>query len=270
MCYIIVAARFRVVTIASGGWQLIVIAMTTKTQYDLNKQIESFVLQTNSFREKDLSFLNQYAGFGGMWNMDQELSKERGLYEYYTPIPIVEKMVGLAMKYGYTAGPVLEPSCGIGRFLHYFSPKEEVVGIEIDKVSWTIAKANFPNFKILHQSFNQLFVDRRGNSMPFKPHYKLIIGNPPYGDFKGRYTAQEKRLTKSNTYVDYFITRGLDLLLKGGLLIYIIPSAFLEGEETAVKSLIAQKAELLDAYRLPKGIFDQTDIGTDIVVFKKK
>ena len=70
--------------------------------------------------------------------------------------------------------------------------------------------------------------------------------------------------------MDYFITRGVDLLLPGGILIYIIPSAFLDGKETAVKANILAKAELLDAYRLPKSIFTQTDIQTDIVVFKKK
>lgn len=244
--------------------------MSKTKQYSLNKEIEAFLSGANVIQEKDLAFINQYAGYGGMWEMQEDLTKEKGLYEYYTPIPIIEKMVGLAMRYGYTSGPVLEPSCGIGRFLHYFSPKEEVVGIEIDETSYKIAKANFPTFKILNQSFNNLFVDRRGNPLDFKPYYQLIIGNPPYGAFKGRNTNQEKVATKANTYVDYFITRGLDLLKKGGLLVYVIPSAFIDGDKTEVKERIIGKAKLLDAYRLPKGVFEQTDIGTDIVVFQKK
>ena len=244
-----------------------------KAQFTLNQKIESFIRQKRdggaAISESDLAYLNQYAGYGGMWNLSPELKKERGLYEYYTPIPIVEKMVGLAARYGYTKGPVLEPSCGIGRFLHYFYPEEQVTGIELDEVSYQIAKANFPTFRILHQSFNELFIDRRGNPVAFKAENQLVIGNPPYGAFTGRFTQQEKQITKASNYVEYFLTRGLDLLLPGGLLIYIIPSAFLDGPVNEAKTRIFSKAELLTAYRLPKSIFEQTDIQTDIVVFKK-
>lgn len=250
----------------------------SKSQYRLNKEIEQFVLndmldEQNNLREynqRDLQYVNQYKGFGGMWNYDADLEAARGLYEYYTPMDGVEKMVGLAYKHGYTGGAVLEPSCGIGRFLHYFSPKEKVVGIELDKVSATIAQMNFPNFTILNQSFNALFVDRRGNVKSWKPAYKLVIGNPPYGDFIGRMTSKEKDNTQVRNYVEYFIYRGLDVLKSGGLLIYIIPSSFLDSGESPAKTAIAQKSDLIDAYRMPKGIFDQTDIQTDIIVLKKR
>lgn len=246
----------------------------SKTSYLLNQQIAAFVRDKarsgSPYTQADLAYVNGYVGYGGMWKLDEKLSKERGLYEYYTPTAVVSKMVGLAYAHGYAGGPVLEPSCGIGRFLHYFDPKEQVTGIELDEVSYLIAQVNFPTYDIRHQSFNTLFVDRRGKAQPFQPTYRLIIGNPPYGDFAGRGTQAEKRITKANTYVDYFITRGLDLLLPKGLLIYIVPSAFLDGRETPVKTDILHKAQLVDAYRLPKGIFAQTDIQTDIIVFQKK
>jgi len=245
----------------------------SKITYSLNKEIEAFVLQKDKagtpYTKEDIAFVNRYTGFGGLWDFEDDLKKERGLYEYYTPIEIVEKMIGLASKFGYKSGPVLEPSCGTGRFLHYFSPSAKVTALEPDQVSFLIAKANFPAFNIEQKTFNSLFVDRRGNSIPFKPAYKLIIGNPPYGAFEGRHTATEKQLTRANTYVDYFITRGLDLLFPGGLLIYVIPSAFMDGHQTKAKEQILEKSELLDAYRLPKSIFTQTDIQTDIVVLKK-
>lgn len=246
----------------------------SQKKYSLNRSIEAFVLEKERagrpYTEEELAYVNQYIGYGGMWQQSAELQKERGLYEYYTPVSLVEKMVGLAHKYGFRQGKILEPSCGIGRFLHYFSPESELTAIELDKTSYLIARANFPRFTILHQSFNELFVDRRGRSIPFEADYQLVIGNPPYGAFAGRHTAHEKSITKADTYVDYFITRGLDLLQARGLLIYIIPSAFLDGAETPVKSAILQKARLLDAYRLPKAVFEQTDIQTDIVVFQKK
>ena len=68
-----------------------------------------------------------------------------------------------------------------------------------------------------------------------------------------------------------FITRGLDLLREGGVLCYIIPSAFLKngGKYNPIKEIINKKATLVDAYRLPEGMFKTTSIGTDIVVFKR-
>lgn len=246
----------------------------SKQAYLLNQDITHFLREKtrtgSTFTQEDIAYINRYTGYGGMWKLDNELTKERGLYEYYTPVELINAMIGLAYQHGYQGGPVLEPSCGIGRFLHYFPPQEKVTGIELDEISYLIARANFPTYDIRHQSFNELFIDRRGKQQEFKAAYQLVIGNPPYGEFAGKGTRAEKRLTRANTYVDYFITRGLDLLLPGGLLVYVIPSAFIDGSATAVKEEILQKADLRDAYRLPKGIFAQTDIQTDIVVFQKK
>ena len=82
----------------------------------------------------------------------------------------------------------------------------------------------------------------------------------------------EKKYTRSYNWIDYFITRGLDCLQSGGLLIFIIggmgkPWLALE---SPVKQMISEKAILLDAYRLPNGLFDNTEVQTDIIVLKKR
>jgi adenine-specific DNA methylase len=97
----------------------------------------------------------------------------------------------------------------------------------------------------------------------------LVIGNPPYGNFTGKYSVEERKLTKATQYEDYFILRGLDLCVTGGLVVFVVPSRFLDSGEIVVKNSIAEKGELLDAYRLPKGVFDQTEVQTDIVVLKR-
>ena len=248
----------------------------SKATYQLNKEIEQFVndrykLGDLNFSPQEIAYLNRYVGYGGLWKWDIDLPKERGLYEYYTPSLIIQKMVGLAKKHGYISGPVLEPSCGVGRILHYFPPGHPVTAYEPDLTSYLIAKANFKNssFEIINSTFNEVFVDRRGNTKPWEAKYKLVIGNPPYGAFRGRFTAYERGETKATTYVEYFITRGLDLLLPGGILVYVVPSAYLDGSANAVKENIHKKGELVDAYRLPKRMFSQTDIQTDIIVYKK-
>jgi type I restriction-modification system DNA methylase subunit len=251
--------------------------MSLKLQFGLNKQIEEFVqakmANGETYSIDDLAYVNQYAGFGGMWELDTQLPKERGLYEYYTPIEVIEKMMGLMYHYGFKQGKgvkVCEPSCGIGRFLHFIDPNTGGYGYEPDAISHQIAQANFPTFSMINTTFNEIFVDRRGNSLPFPTDFDLVIGNPPYGSFDGRNTATEKTITKAETYVEYFISRGLDLLKKGGLLSYIIPSAYVDGSDNKAKQLIHAKGELLVAYRLPVKTFKVTDIGTDIIVYRKK
>ena len=243
----------------------------SKTQYTLNRKIEQFLSdkteRKESFSIEDLAYVNQFTGYGGMAQYGAE---GKGLLsEYFTPIEIIEKMVGLAYKHGYAGGAVLEPSCGIGRFLHYFAPTTRVNAFEINETSCRIAQVNFPTFNIRHAYFNELFIERNGKSKAVTPTYKLVIGNPPYGDFTGKLTSKERKNTGATRYEDYFILRGLDLLQKGGLLVYIVPSSFLDGKENAVKKQVEVRAELLEAYRLPKGIFRQTDIQTDIIVLRK-
>ena len=244
----------------------------SKSQYSLNKIIEGFVsakkISGEAWTKEELALANDYTGMGGLAKYGA--SGKGLLSEYYTPIQIVELMHGLAIKHGFKKGPILEPSCGTGRFLRYLSPKEKVDAFEINETAYAIAKANHPTFNIQLKYFNELFVDRTGNIQKYDAKYNLVIGNPPYGKFTGKYSSQEKTRTKIKQYESYFIYRSLDLLLPDGLLVFIIPSSFLAGKEDEAKRAILSKSKLLEAYRLPKGIFKQTQVQTDIIVLKKK
>jgi adenine-specific DNA methylase len=87
----------------------------------------------------------------------------------------------------------------------------------------------------------------------------------------------EKDYTHATNYIEYFITRSLDLLNSGGLLVFIVGAEvasggvlFLDSQPNKVKASIAEKADLIDAYRLPNGVFERTDVVSDIIVLKKK
>ena len=153
--------------------------------------------------------------------------------------------------------------------------------MQVSPISSKICQILYPNSVIKKQYFEQIFI--KGNksikgNLDNVEKYDLVIGNPPYGTMQGIYAGMgEKDFTESNNYIDYFITRGLDLLNKDGILIYIIGTEvasggvpFLEQKSSKVKVEISKKADLIDAYRLPNGLFETTDVLTDIVVFKKK
>lgn len=267
------------------------LATRYKNPYELNRAIETLLDKKNSTDPKDYTsdekrFISLYSGMGGLEKFG---AKGAGLlYEYFTPETITQKMWGLAYKHGFNGGDVCEPSSGVGAFIKYANENCNVTGFEINKYSYMICKILFPNAQIYHSAFEQRFI-RNNNTVRDKvfgdndiktPSIKfdLVIGNPPYGTFNSRWAGMgEQKFTRANTYVEYFITRGLDLLKPDGLLIYIIGvevanggTPFLQQQMTKAKEEIMEKAELLEAYRLPNGVFERTDVVSDILVLRKK
>lgn len=252
-----------------------------ENQFVVNKAIEELLQQRDSkgLSIEEKNFLTYYSGYGGLQKFGA--SGKGLLYEYFTPSVIAKKMWALAYKHGFQGGYVLEPSCGIGEFIKYAPEQEFVEAYEINEWSAKISSILYPSAKIVKEPFEKIFIKNnytiKGNTKGMNK-YSLVIGNPPYGSMAGLYAGMgEKDYTKANNYIDYFISRGLDLLKSGGLLIYIIGTEvaaggkpFLQQGVTENKKMIAEKAELIDAYRLPNGVFERTDVLTDIVVFRKK
>jgi type I restriction-modification system DNA methylase subunit len=268
--------------------------MTNRQAYNLNKEIEALIddrgINPNAYTSSEKSMLAQYSGYGGLDQLLEE-SNPGILYEFYTPTQAVKTMWGLVLRHGFRGGRVLEPAAGVGVFLSQAPAKEYLdkpaifTAIEPQFYSYSILHILYPQARIEQALFEQLFIDRRINESlkaKVKPTYDLVIGNPPYGSIRGltggKYMNMgEKSFTKAQAYDEYFITRGLDLLTPGGLLCYIIGSEvanggvpFLQRGNTKAKEEISRKSNLIDAYRLPNGVFDRTDVLPDIVLFQKK
>ena len=252
-----------------------------ENQFLVNKAIEELLnmKDSNDMTIDEKNFITYYSGYGGL---EKYGASGKGLlYEYFTPSLIAKKMWGLAYKHGFEGGFVLEPSCGIGEFMKYAPEQEMVQGYEINETSAKICKILYPKANIKVEPFEKMFIK---NNYTIKGQingmnkYSLVIGNPPYGSMGGLYAGMgEKEYAKANNYIDYFILRGLDLLQSGGLLVFIIGvevaaggTPYLEQGITENKKLVSKIADLVDAYRLPNGVFERTDVLTDIVVFKKK
>lgn len=214
---------------------------------------------TGEITEEVLEAANQYKSGG--------ITKEgRGILdEYYTNSQIVD-MVKSLLDFPATPIKVLEPSVGTGNFL-YAIPEignHTVITHEINETTARIAKIFHNNAKVLTTSFEETFIDDRGNlKTDWKNDYDLVIGNPPYGEHRGKYLGlgEEKGITK---YEDYFVKRGLDLLKEGGTLAMVLPSSFMD------RKIEFKNATVEIAFRLPEGVFEGTSVGTDIVVLRKK
>jgi len=250
-------------------------------QHALNQQIESFIhnkdTKAEPYSEADKVYINQYEGSGGQ---AKEGARGEGLlYEFYTPEYVVELMWELARNYGYSGGPVIEPSCATGRLFAAAPDKRECVGFEINPVSRRIAQINYPEATIHQGYFETAFLNppRYFSRLPksqltWLPQYpfSLAVGNPPYGIHKNLYSSYFPN-PKLGTLEIFFIYYALMLLKPGGVLVYLISSNFLRNGNTynAAKNELGKIAKFTDGYRLPP-VFKSSAVPTDIIVLTKK
>lgn len=229
--------------------------------------------------KEEREVLRSYGGHGGENEFDRGM-----LDEYYTPPYVCKQMFELAKQYGYTKGKVLEPSCAIGNMIEPIYDTFEYTAIdafEISERTKAICKLLYPKVTIYgaeNQGFETAFLQPPRYTIKVKPKevtwlknypYDLVIGNPPYGNFTTRYSSYFKGCQRIEMF---FIEYCLKLLRKDGLLVFITQDNLLSSgfSYQIFKERILDDCEFLDAYRMPSGLFDKTEVVTDIIVLKKK
>jgi hypothetical protein len=244
------------------------IAQIVNSKVSINKETGEITL-IDEVSAEERSIVAMYKTAGGR---EVQGAEGRGLLdEYYTPEPMIEmtgKVLG-SLGISMENAKVLEPSGGIGMFLAAVSDSKDKVLYEINETTASIAKILSPETTVINRPFEDMFITPRGEKKTeFWNQYDLVIGNPPYGEHRGTYKGlgEEKNIAK---YEDYFIKRSLDITKEGGYVAMVVPSGFLRRDSSKAKDAIAELGSLEVAYRFPNGAFDNTDIGTDLLVFKK-
>ena len=277
-----------------------------KNQVEINLDIEAFILEKDakgeSYSQADIDFINLYEGSGGQGS--KGATGEGLLYEFYTPDYVVDLMWELALRHGYEGGTVLEPSCATGRLFrpakdHTRKGNQDCVGFEINPTSARIAEITYPGCIIYNHYFETAFlqpplfrqrlIKLKKSTMLTDPHNKkvvyspgweswllkypfsLVIGNPPYGIYKNKYSSYFPDASKLRQIEIFFMYYGMKLLQKDGLLIYLTSSSFMRNHTGYLsgKQLLAEITDFVDAYRLPK-VFRFSDVPTDILIFRRK
>ena len=251
-----------------------------KNRKKLNDSIEALVKakgdDATTYSEEEKTLIAQYSGAGGKGN--QGATGQGVLYEYFTPSFVAADLWKLAYVHGFPkGGKVLEPSIGTGKLIADAPDKSKVVGFEINPVSASICRILYPESTIYNEYLETAFLEKprftsRLNNWQtwLDAPFDLIIGNPPYGIYKNRFSRYFSK-PKFAQIEFFFMYAGIELLRPGGLLIYLIPSAFLRNGDKYddFKNLLGEKVVLQDAYRLPP-IFESSKIPVDILILKKK
>jgi len=268
------------------NWGTDLSGIKKKSKHEQNKDIEKFIdykdFKGSSYSKSDIEYIQQYEGAGGKASQG---AKGRALLdEFYTPDYIAEYMYKLAVKYGYKKGHILEPSIATGNIIKPFYKKKDfksITAFEINPYTKRIAELTYPKIEIYLEYFETAFLDKPRFVSAIKNKkeptwlqnypFDLVIGNPPYGIHKNKYSPYFKGKDRFKQVETFFIYKGLQLLKKGGLLVYITSSNFMRTGTSnwAEKERMGQIAEFVDAYRLPK-VFASSEVPTDILIFRRK
>lgn len=221
----------------------------------------------NEITDEDKLILAQYEGAGGLNEENRTISGI--LNEFYTPNNLVEKVWQIVDSYAPEAKTVLEPSAGVGKFANN-RPNNTFTMHELDETSARINKILHPEANVIQGAYQKQFFDagERIHIPQQKAKYDVVIGNPPYGAYNDKYKGLGEG-KEFDRYEEYFISKGLDALKdENSVMAYVVPSGFLNTASDKQKEILASKGKLIDAYRLPVGVFPTTEVGTDIIIMQ--
>lgn len=185
---------------------------------------------------------------------------------HYTDPITVSTMWEMVRKMGFTGGRVLEPGMGIGNFFGLmpadFAATSQLTGIELDRLTGGMAKILYPESNIQIKGYE--------NSKTSDNFYDLVIGNWPFANVN----PADRRYDKFGAGLhDYYFLKALDQVRPGGVVIGITSNSSFDRKSSQIRTGLARKGELIAAYRLPAGAFQQyagTKVVTDIVVLRKR
>lgn len=238
--------------------------------------------------ESDRSVLAGYSGWGGLSIERVESRIPAGfrpdpsalIHEYYTPSNlclelgrVLRRSVNLMSSTGGVLR-ALEPSAGIGRFVHALSlPGYDTVSwtaVEYSSVSAALLRALRPDIRVVEGSFEKFVSQEEGT---LSGSLDLVVSNPPYGERGASANEDPHPDYRERKASAYFLRRGLDLLKAGGIGVFLIPYGFLTGQSPEALSLrkrVLRRHHLMAAFRLPSGLFPGANLVTDLLLFRAR
>ena len=227
--------------------------------------------------------LSRYVGWGGMANAfspdnrrydelknlltadEYKAARASVLNAHYTSPTIIRAIYDAAAQFGFENGKILEPSMGVGNFfgmLPESMANSQLTGVELDSISGRIARKLYPNADIKITGYeNTKFADN---------FFDLAVGNVPFGD----YSLHDKRYDKDHLLIhDYFFVKTLDKVRPGGIVAFVTSKGTLDKANPAARRLMAERADLLGAIRLPNTAFKANagaSVTTDILFLQKR
>jgi len=253
---------------------------------DAINTLQGIELEGRSATRSEQEVLSRYVGWGGLpdafdpdkpeWAneylelkaaltpAEYEAARTSVLNSHYTSPVVIKAIYEAVGNMGFTAGNILEPSCGVGNFfglLPEAMAASKLYGVELDSITGRIAQQLYPKANITVAGFET--TDRRD-------FYDLAVGNVPFGD----YPVSDRAYNKYHFSIhNYFAAKMLDQVRPGGIAAFVTSRYTMDAKSEDTRKYLAERADLLGAIRLPNNAFRAnagTDVVTDILFFQKR
>jgi predicted RNA methylase len=221
-------------------------------------------------------------------SLDRDRRRRDGVH--YTPQPVAEELVGLALEgrtLDSTESPVVcDPSCGGGAFLLAAAdalvaagraPAEALTslrGMDIDTGAVAVTRMALTTWAADHgvepPSLNDAIVvgDALVDAWPEDGSIDVVVGNPPFGGQLGGSTVRDedaiasaqRLLGRAAGYADtagLFLVRALDAVRDDGSVVLVQPLSFLGARDAgAVRDRVLERARLDAMWLGDEHLFD--------------
>lgn len=193
-----------------------------------------------------------------------------GTFDYYTPKLVTNLQKTIFQELGIKGGSYKEPSAGTGNMTLALDretiSKFDITSIEMNVITGLINKCLNPSSNVIISQTEHTSTapsDVTVTNCPFSENVsvsdKKFLSNP------------DKRYTKATgSLTGYFPLKMIEETKPGGIIVCLNTSGFMDNyRHTSTRELMAEKANLIGAIRLPEGIFPDTKVNTDLLIFQK-
>ncbi|MDR1397141.1 MAG: hypothetical protein LBJ14_05365 [Desulfarculales bacterium] len=220
-----------------------------------------------AFAPANMAWRNEHARLKALLTPEQFEQARRSTQDaHYTSETVIKGIYQGLEKLGFNGNAkILEPSEGIGNFLGLLPPSMpgcHFTSVELDPLTSAIAAYLYPEYRHINQGFQEILIPEK--------HFDLVVSNPPFGSQK-IYDESKPELSHFSIH-NYFLAKSIDSLREGGIGVFVVSRYFMDAVDDSARAYIAQKANLLGAFRLPGSAFKTnalTEVSTDIVFFQR-
>lgn len=199
---------------------------------------------------------------------EYEAARASTINAHFTSKDVIDGMWQVIEHLGFNGGRAIEPAVGAGHFIgltpQKIANKTDWTAVELDPTTGQIAKSLYAGSDVRIAGFQDV-------AFP-NDFFDLAISNVPFDETtKIKYQGNQFLVLH-----DYFFAQALDKVRPGGIVAFITSSGTMDKQGKAARRLLASKADLIGAIRLPggdKGAFSSnagTEVTTDIIFLRKR
>ena len=197
-----------------------------------------------------------------------DLNKRKELGQYFTPQSVIREILQ-HLPYSKNDGiDILEPSYGTGEFLYMLQekyPLAKIDAIEYDDILFNISLKHFQNINLINE--DTLLYDFKDKK------YDLVIGNPPYFEFKISEELKERYkdvITGRINIFNLFVKTGIDLLKPNGYLAFVIPPSMNNGAYfKGLRDYIIKNCDIRDILFKSSDLFHDAQQSVMVLILQK-